>query len=137
MFSGWNIDIYTVFGSGLKNVRKYQTNHIMEYINRIEIRGKVGKVDITTVGRYRCSRMSVMTNYLFNDLAGNNLTETTWFTVTAWDDNPQVKDAFEAGEGDAIHIIGRVRINRYVAPDGSERTAVEVIAQSVKIVREG
>lgn len=109
----------------------------MEYINRVEIRGKVGKVGITTVGRYRCSRMSVMTNYLFNDLAGNNLTETTWFTVTAWDDNSQVKDAFEAVEGDAIHIIGRVRINRYVAPDVSERTAVEVIAQSVKIVREG
>ena len=109
----------------------------MEYINRIEIRGKVGKVDITTVGRFRCSRMSVMTNYLFRDLAENNLIDTTWFSVSAWDDNPQVKDAFEAREGDVIHIIGRVSIKRYIAPDGSERTVVEVIAQSVKIVREG
>lgn len=109
----------------------------MEYINRIEIRGKVGKVGITTVGSYRCSRMSVMTNYFFSDLAGNNLIDTTWFTVSAWDDNPQAKDAFEAGEGDAIHIIGRIRINKYKAPNDSERTAVEVIAQSVKIVREG
>lgn len=137
MFSGWNIDTYTGFGSGLKNVRKHQINHIMEYINRIEIRGKVGKVDITTVGRFRCSRMSVMTNYLFRDLAENNLIDTTWFSVSAWDDNPQVKDAFEAREGDVIHIIGRVSIKRYIAPDGSERTVVEVIAQSVKIVREG
>lgn len=107
----------------------------MEYINKIEIRGVVGNAGITTVGQTKVARFSVATNYSYENQPGGIIIDTTWFTVTAWD-KPQVADAFIAKKGDWVHVKGRVRVQGYIAADGSDRTAFEVIAQDVKLIRE-
>ena len=108
----------------------------MEELNRIELRGWVGSVSIIVVGDTRVAHFSVATNLVYKGGNGEPVIETTWHNVTAWEKNKDIVPLDSIRKGDAIHIIGRVRRQDFVASDGTERYSYEVLASKVETVPE-
>ena len=107
----------------------------MEQLNKVELRGTVGSVYIKDFGNTRCVNFSVATNYCFKDREGCPVIETTWHRVLAWE-NQDAADAFRLEKGCQVHVLGRLRIQRYTGADGVERQAVEIVANRVGIMSE-
>ena len=105
----------------------------MEQLNRVELRGTVGNIYIKDFGTTKCVNFSVATNYCFKDREGYPVIETTWHRVLAWESR-DTADAFKMKKGDSVHVLGRLRIQRYTGADGVERQAVEIIAKSVTVI---
>ena len=56
----------------------------MDYINRVELAGTVGACRLTQAGGQTVARMSVATTIVYRDSAGEQVLETTWHSVVAW-----------------------------------------------------
>ena len=107
----------------------------MECVNRIELIGRVGNVNINKVGDTELVRMSVATEYGYQDKDGNKVFETTWHNVTAWKGEKVAEDTIHRiKKGDAVRVVGRLRAFRFTNADGSEIRGYEVMAKEVEIV---
>lgn len=106
----------------------------MEQLNRIEIRGNVGNVNILTVGDARVAHFSVATNFAYKGRNGEPNIETTWHNVTAWEGNKGIVPLDSIQKGFPVYVIGRLRSQKYTSSDGVERTSMEVIANTVELV---
>ena len=105
----------------------------MEQLNKVELIGTVGSVYVKEFGTTKVANFSVATNYCYKSSQDEPVIETTWHRVTAWD-SPYNADAFRIGKRDKVHIIGRLRVQRYTGADGVERSMVEVVAGKVESV---
>ena len=105
----------------------------MEQLNKVELRGTVGSVYVKDFGNTMCANFSLATNYVFKDRDGCPVIETTWHRVIAWE-NQETEDAFKLEKGCHVHVLGRLRVQRYTGVDGVERQALEIVAQRVEIV---
>lgn len=110
-----------------------ETNSIMdmESLNRVELKGTLGNINLTQVGDKKHARFSVATDYAYRNKDGEAVIETTWHNVSAWDDNGKIS---ELKRGDKVHVLGRLRNLRYRTADGEERSAWEVLAHEVKVL---
>jgi len=105
----------------------------MEQLNRIELRGIVGSVYIKEFGNAKVANFSVATSYGYKSSDGTPVIETTWHRVVAWEGNG-ICDLHRLQKGMGVHVIGRIRMQRYTAADGSERSFFEVIASEVELL---
>ena len=106
----------------------------MEQLNRIEIRGNVGSVNILKVGNTRVAHFSVATNFAYTDRNGEPVIETTWHNVTAWEGNKGIPSLDLISKGFPVYVVGRLRVQKYISGDGTERTSYDVIANTLEIV---
>ena len=104
----------------------------MENINRIELRGTVGTVKTNKVGDTKVARFALATCYTFRNLPGESVVEVTWHNVSAWQSDSISLEGLTKGA--QVHIIGRIRTQRYTASDGSERTFYEVLASKLDVL---
>jgi single-strand DNA-binding protein len=102
----------------------------MEQLNKIELRGKVGNVRISRVGENVVANFSLATNYVYMSKDGQPVVETTWHTVVAWD-GKGMPDLTKIDKGSSLYVCGRLRNTRYTSSDGTEKQAMEVIANAV------
>ena len=108
----------------------------MEQLNRLEIRGNVGNVNILKVGDTRVAHFSVATNFAYKGRNGEPVIETTWHNVTAWEGVKGIPSLDAIQKGFAVYVVGRLRSQKYTSNDGIERTSMDVIANSVETVDE-
>ena len=107
----------------------------MEFLNKIELRGVVGSVQITPMNGTKVARFSLATNYTYNGRDGGIVIDTTWFSCTAWQgDKITCLDSLQ--KGSRVHIIGRVRMQRYVDASGGNREIWEIVASELDILEE-
>lgn len=107
----------------------------MEFLNRIQIRGVVGRVDITTfANNSQVCNFSVVTDFSTVDREGNSAIETTWFNVSAWNGREGIADVYGIQKGVWVEVIGRIRTRKYTNQAGEERVSTEVIARKVKLI---
>jgi len=108
----------------------------MEQLNRIELRGNVGNVrpPLKEDGPHAVN-FSVATNYVFKGRNNEAQIETTWHNIVAWN-LKGMPDLTQLQVGTPVHIIGRMRQNRYTGADGVERYTFEVQASVVEILDE-
>ena len=106
----------------------------MEFINKIEIQGYIGKVSSNEINGTRAYRLSVNTNKAVTSVSTSVVIETTWFSVIMWEH--MINDIPQFKKGDGVHIIGRVRQQRYTTQNGDEVVAWEILADEVKLVNE-
>ena len=106
----------------------------MEQLNKIEIRGNVGNVNILKVGNTRVAHFSVATNLAYKDRNGEPVIETTWHYVTAWEGNKGIPPFDIIEKGFPIYVSGRLRTQKYIAGDGSEKTSYDIIANTIEAV---
>jgi len=105
----------------------------MEYLNKIEIRGVVGRAETSTYGDSRVCKFSVATDYSYRDRENTPIIETTWFTVNAWEGR-NTPDLDQIQKGTWIKVTGRIRTNKFIGQDGFERNAWDIQAGKVEIL---
>ncbi|HIR73209.1 MAG TPA: single-stranded DNA-binding protein [Candidatus Coprenecus pullicola] len=102
-------------------------------LNRIELRGNVGQdARINRVGDNTVVRFNMATNETYKDRSGNLKEETTWHSVSAWN-GKGMPDFNNIRKGVCVHVIGRLRQNRYTTAEGEERSFYEVLASRLVI----
>lgn len=100
----------------------------MEFLNKIELKGVVGRVVETQIGDKSKTSFSLMTEDICSDAQGNKIVEVTWFNCSTFDD-------ISIEKGDKVHCLGRIRALRYVDNSGAERMSYEVVTNSVTILQ--
>lgn len=105
----------------------------MEQLNRIEIKGTVGSAHFFQNGSGKFVRLSVYTNFAFKDRDGNVIIETTWHNVIAFaGKNVEIPEGLSRYS--KVHIIGRIRNQKYTDCNGEERTVSEIYASELHII---
>lgn len=104
----------------------------MEFLNRIELVGVVGRIHRQTFSDRMVANFSLVTEYSFKDKNGGAVVEVCWHNVVAWHDGNMPLDLIE--KGTAVCVQGRLHCRRYTSESGEPRTSYEVIAASVNIV---
>jgi len=105
----------------------------MEQLNKIEIRGIVGFTRLQTVMDKQVLRLSVVTNFAYQNKEGEPVIETTWHFVNAWEGR-NMPDLSTIAKGDKVHITGRLRSQKYTGSDGVERSSYEIIANKIELI---
>jgi len=95
----------------------------MEFLNKVELKGVVGRVSTTKVADKNITNFSLMTEQVNVNKDGLQATEVTFYCTTF--------NEIAINKGDKAHVLGRLRIRRYTAEDGAERVIFEVVADSV------
>lgn len=106
----------------------------MNFINRIELQGRVGNVRINSVGETAVANFTMVTEHLYKtrDGAAN---EVTWIYVVAWQ-GKDMPDLELINKGASIYVVGRLRTARYISSEGVEKTVFEVIASKIRLLCE-
>lgn len=99
----------------------------MEFLNKVELKGVVGRVSTTKVADKSITNFSLMTEQVNVNKDGLQATELTWFYCTTFNE-------IAINKGDHAHVLGRLRIRRYTAEGGAERVSCEVAVHSVTIL---
>lgn len=103
-----------------------------EFLNRVELRGRVGHDPrVTSVGDASVARFSVATNEAFRGKNGELREETTWHNVTAWAGR-NIMDFKNIRKGTFVSLVGRLRNTRFTGQDGNERNVVEIVASRLE-----
>ena len=105
-------------------------------VNKIELQGRIGSVKVNNISGKNAARLSVATNYIYKSKDGEAVIETTWHSVTAWENSRGIKNLEVLKKGDCVHVRGRVRTVKYTDSEQVERISYEVVATSVKLLRE-
>ena len=105
----------------------------MEQLNRIEIRGIIGSVYVKDFANAKVANFSVATEHCYTAQDGCAVIETTWHRVVAWEGNP-IKDLSQLKKGSGVHVIGRLRMQKYMGSDGNEKSTYEILASKVEII---
>ena len=106
----------------------------MEFFNRIELRGVVGRADVNTFASNQVCNFSVVTEYSTVDREGNSTVEPTWLNVSAWNGVDGLNDLSQLQKGAWVRVVGRLRIRKYINQDNEERNSVDVLARFVEIL---
>lgn len=106
----------------------------MEFLNRIELKGVVGRAEINSYNGNNVCNFSVVTEASVLDREGNSTVEPTWFNVSAWSGVKGIQDVTQIQKGNWIRIVGRLRTRKYVTQDGLERISVEIPARIVELI---
>lgn len=101
-----------------------------QQLNRMELIGYVGAIRTSQVGGTLLATMTVATTAIGRTLSGETVMETQWMTVTCFQKDVDT-DLRSLSKGDAVHVTGRLRCDRYTGTDGVERTSYGVVASSV------
>ena len=105
----------------------------MESLNNIELQGVIGTCKITPVNGTRVARFTLATDNTYTSKDGSMIIDTTWFNCTAWESS-KINCLDKLGRGGKVHILGRVRMQRYTDASGSTREIWEIVAQELKLV---
>lgn len=103
----------------------------MEQLNRVELRGIVGNISIQQVNNTRVARISVATDYIYENRKGEKVCETTWHSVNIWEEKSGVS-LDEIQRGDGVYIQGRLRNTRYTDAHGVERVITEIVGNKLE-----
>ena len=107
----------------------------MEFLNKIEIQGIVGNCNIQKIADTRVCRFSVVTELAYKGNDGTNIIESTWFNVSVFQ-GKDIQNLDTITRGAIVHVIGRLKCNRYVDANGNDRVQYEIVARKVEVVKE-
>lgn len=100
----------------------------MEQLNRVELRGIVGAARATKVGNRHMVRFSLATNLAYKDQEGGVVIETQWSNIVCFESDKIHVNLESISKGDKLHVIGRLRNQRYMTESGEERYSTEIYA---------
>lgn len=104
-----------------------------EYLNRVELRGRVVLVKILSVGDGRLARFSLATSECHRSHEGELTESVTWHNVVAYE-SPLSLPLDDIRKGAFVQVEGRIRVTRYTDCSGAERAFHEILAGRVKAI---
>lgn len=102
----------------------------MESLNRIELRGRVGRIKREKVMDDEVARISLYVETALKSFSGANIVDRDWFNIVAWKGEKVNFDAVT--DNSVIYVVGRVRMRHYTGADGRDRCTPEVVASELK-----
>ena len=108
----------------------------MEFINKVELQGKVGSVRSSVVNGNKVVNFSLVTDYLYKTRDGNPVSEATWFNIAAWEGRDNL-DMEHIGKGAVVNVQGRIRSTKFAGSDGTEKHLYEVFANRLRVIEKG
>ena len=111
-----------------------QNTNVMEFLNKIELRGVVGRADFNSYNGNQVCNFSVVTEASAWDREGNSTIEPTWFNVSVWNSVKGLNNLTDIQKGLWVKVEGRLRVRKYVSQDNIERYSLEVLARQVVII---
>ena len=108
----------------------------MEFLNKIELRGVVGRSNLTNCGPTKVCSFSLVTEYCYKGNDGCVVVDTMWWSVMAYGPKPGWPDLEKIQQSSKVHVIGRVRAKRYCDNQGVDRTVYEVVARKLKLMED-
>lgn len=114
--------------------RSTQKHIVMEFLNKIELKGVIGRAEFNTFNGNQVCNFSVVTEAAAMDREGNSIVEPTWFNVSAWNGVKGIQDLSQIQKGYWVHVIGRLRTRKYVSQDNVDRISLEIPARLVEII---
>ena len=107
----------------------------MEYLNRVELRGRVGNTVCKTYGYEgkKYNRFSLCTERVYNDREGCQVVEVMWHNCMVFG-RQDLPDVETITKGAVVELNGRLRNSKYTDVSGAERTISEVLVQDFKVL---
>ena len=106
----------------------------MQCLNRIELVGFARSLSKEPFGELLAARFSVVTQRAYKDRLGEDIVEDTWIRCQAL---MKPDDAsYGLQEGDAVRVVGRLRIVKTVDADGTVNTRPGVLVSEIGILEE-
>ncbi len=118
-----------------REVKQTNGENLMEYLNRIEINGRIGSIRHAEVNGSKVTNFTVASEYLYKTRDGSAVIETTWFNITAWH-NRDMHDFDRMVKGMPVHVTGRIRSSKYTTAEGVDKQFYEVMANKVEYMTE-
>lgn len=104
----------------------------MEYLNKIEIRGRVGRSEVKHVDSDNVIiKIAVSTKYAYQNQQKEKFIETSWFEVN------YCTTANEAAKlslrlGDIVHLTGRLKIVKYYNGFDDEKMVPVIVVKKLE-----
>lgn len=105
----------------------------MAGMNKIFLRGNLGRrAEVKELGTTRLANFSIATSRSWKAKGSDDWTEeTTWHNCTAFGRDADRIGAAE--KGSPVFVEGRISKRKYTGKDGTEKEAVEVIAETLEV----
>ena len=107
----------------------------MEYLNRVELKGIVGNILVRTYEENRMARIGLVTDYAYKAADGSLIVDTSWHNVIAWEGR-KIPCIDRIAKGTKLHVIGRIRYQKYTGVDGVDRISTEILASEINVIDE-
>lgn len=107
----------------------------MEYLNRIQIRGKVGAVRLNEIHGTKVANFSVCTEHFGKMSNGDAYCETTWHNVACWQ-SESVENLETLCKGADVYVEGRLRTMKYTSATGENKLYYEIVAFKLEFVKD-
>lgn len=105
-----------------------------QQLNRIELIGLIGSVNTRSIGdNDMVANFSVATNYAYYNSNNQPVIETTWHSVTAFKSGKDI-DFDAIAKGNNIHVIGRLKQEKYTDINNIDRVFTNVVASAVEAI---
>src|SRR5258707_15697107 len=104
-------------------------------LNKIMLIGNLGRdpeLQVTSDGT-PFTRFSLAVSRTYKTNSGEKREETEWFNVVAWRQLAETCERY-LHKGSKVYIEGRVTQRKYTDREGTQRTAVEVIASDMQML---
>lgn len=109
--------------------------NLMEYINKVELKGRVGTVRTNIVNGSKVVNFSLITDILYKTKDGTPVSEATWFNVAAWE-GKEVQSLDKIEKGAVVHVWGRMRSSKFEGQDGTEKQFYELLTTKLRVLEE-
>ena len=104
----------------------------MEFLNKIEIRGIVGRIELQSIGDATYARFSVMTEHAYTTPRNGMVAiDTTWHDCSRWVKPEEYQTYRSIGKGDTIHLTGRIKNTRYNDENGHDHIHTSIAVAEV------
>lgn len=103
-----------------------------QHLNKIELKGNVGKIRIIETPTGKVAHFSLATNYVYNNRDKEAVVETCWHSIVVWE-GKGIQNADQIVKGSKVYVCGRLRQSKYTGSDGVERQTYEVLANKVAV----
>lgn len=104
----------------------------MEFINKIELCGYIGHINVSNTQDKKVARFSLAIENAYKDAGGGVFVELSWFNCTAWEGKDI--DLSKLEKGTMVHLTGRVKMQRYLSSSENERVTWEVQCKTLEVV---
>src|SRR5437868_10291574 len=104
-------------------------------MNKIMLIGNLGKdpeMNYTPSG-VAVTKFSLAVNRVTKTSTGERQEETEWFNIVAWRQLAETCNNY-LHKGDKVYVEGRLTQRKYTDREGTQRTAIEVIASDVEFL---
>ena len=107
----------------------------MEQLNRIELKGVVGSIRVQDFDENRMARITMATNYAYKDREGSAVIDTSWHNIVAWEGR-NITGLDTIAKGTKLHVVGRLRYQKYTGLDGVDRIATDILASRLSVIND-